>query len=107
MSLNEFWLQLLNGVTLGALLFLVCSGFTLIFGLMRIVNLAQGSLYLIGGYVGLSTIRGTDSFWLAVIVRSERITTRGRHRRAASRTCGDIRTRRHFRGRNSRHNWSR
>ena len=67
MSLHEFWLQLLNGITLGALLFLVCSGFTLIFGLMRIVNLAQGSLYLLGGYIGLSTIRGTGSFWLALV----------------------------------------
>ena len=42
------------------------SGFTLIFGLMRIVNLAQGSLYLLGGYVGLSVVRGTGSFWLAL-----------------------------------------
>lgn len=67
MSLDEFRLQLLNGVTFGALLFIVSSGFTLIFGLMRIVNLAQGSLYLIGGYVGLSVIRGTGSFVLAVI----------------------------------------
>jgi branched-chain amino acid transport system permease protein len=66
-SLHEFWLQLLNGITFGALLFLVSSGFTLIFGLMRIVNLAQGSLYLIGGYVGLSVTRGTGSFVLALI----------------------------------------
>jgi branched-chain amino acid transport system permease protein len=65
-SLHEFWLQLLNGLTFAALLFLVSSGFTLIFGLMRIVNLAQGSLYLLGGYVGLSVIRGTGSFWLAL-----------------------------------------
>jgi branched-chain amino acid transport system permease protein len=65
-SLHEFWLQLLNGVTFAALLFLVSSGFTLIFGLMRIVNLAQGSLYLLGGYVGLSVLRGTGSFWLAL-----------------------------------------
>ena len=43
---------LLNGVTLGALYFLVASGFTLIFGLMRNVNLAHGSLYLFGGYIG-------------------------------------------------------
>jgi branched-chain amino acid transport system permease protein len=69
-TLHEFWLQLLNGITLGALLFLVSSGFTLIFGLMRIVNLAQGSLYLVGGYVGLSTIRATDSFLLAVLAGS-------------------------------------
>jgi branched-chain amino acid transport system permease protein len=66
-SLHEFWLQLLNGLTFAALLFLVSSGFTLIFGLMRIVNLAQGSLYLLGGYVGLSVIRGTGSYWLALL----------------------------------------
>ena len=66
MSLHEFWLQLLNGLTFAALLFLVSSGFTLIFGLMRIVNLAQGSLYLLGGYIGLSVIRATGSFWLAL-----------------------------------------
>src|SRR5512147_3316785 len=41
-----------GGLTLGALYFLVASGFTLIFGLMRNVNLAHGSLYLIGGYLG-------------------------------------------------------
>lgn len=67
MSIHEFWLQLLNGLTFGALLFLVSSGFTLIFGLMRIVNLAQGSLYLIGGYIGLSVIRATGSYWLALL----------------------------------------
>jgi branched-chain amino acid transport system permease protein len=67
-SLHEFQLQLLNGITFGALLFLVSSGFTLIFGLMRIVNLAQGALYLIGGYVGLSTLTATGSFLLAVVV---------------------------------------
>ncbi|MFL5838785.1 MAG: ABC transporter permease subunit, partial [Solirubrobacteraceae bacterium] len=67
MSLHEFWLQLLNGITFGALLFLVSSGFTLIFGLMRVVNLAQGSLYLLGGYVGLSLVRATGSYWLALL----------------------------------------
>src|SRR5215212_5126634 len=66
MSLHEFGLQLMNGLTFAALLFLVSSGFTLIFGLMRIVNLAQGSLYLLGGYIGLSVIRSTGSFWLAL-----------------------------------------
>src|SRR3954465_829382 len=63
-SLHEFWLQLLNGLTFAALLFLVSSGFTLIFGLMRVVNLAQGSLYLLGGYIGLSVVRATGSYWL-------------------------------------------
>jgi branched-chain amino acid transport system permease protein len=77
MTWHEFWLQLLNGITLGALLFLVSSGFTLIFGLMRIVNLAQGSLYLIGGYVGLSTISATGSFWLAILAGSAAVAALG------------------------------
>jgi branched-chain amino acid transport system permease protein len=49
-----------GGLTLGALYFLVASGFTLIFGLMRNVNLAHGSLYLLGGYLGyaISTASG-------------------------------------------------
>ena len=48
---------ILNGITLGALYFLVASGFTLIFGLMRNVNLAHGSLYLLGGYIGFEIAR--------------------------------------------------
>ena len=49
---NVSLFQLLNGLTFAALLFVVASGFTLIFGLLRIVNLAHGALYLLGGYVG-------------------------------------------------------
>ncbi|MDJ1007462.1 MAG: branched-chain amino acid ABC transporter permease [Paracoccaceae bacterium] len=56
---------LLNGVTLGALYFLVASGFTLIFGLMRNVNLAHGSLYLFGAYLGYEVSRITGSWLLA------------------------------------------
>ena len=52
----------LNGVTFAALLFVVASGFTLIFGLMRIVNLAHGALYLTGGYIGLTVATKTGSF---------------------------------------------
>lgn len=52
-----------SGVTLGALYFLVASGFTLIFGLMRNVNLAHGSLYLLGGYLGFEISERTGS-WL-------------------------------------------
>jgi branched-chain amino acid transport system permease protein len=58
--------QTLNGVTYAGLLFLVGSGFTLIFGLMRIVNLAHGGTYLLGGYVGYSTLLATGSLWLAL-----------------------------------------
>jgi len=48
-----FVIVTLNGVTLAALFFVVASGFTLIFGLMRVVNMAHGSLYLLGGYLCL------------------------------------------------------
>jgi branched-chain amino acid transport system permease protein len=65
---REFVLHSLNGVSFGALLFLLSSGFSLIFGLMRIVNLAHGSFYLVGGYIGLSVIRGGGNFWIAVII---------------------------------------
>ena len=52
-DLRQFAVVTLNGVTLAALFFVVASGFTLIFGLMRVVNMAQGSLYLLGGYLAL------------------------------------------------------
>ena len=52
-----------NGITLGGLYFLVASGFTLIFGLMRNVNLAHGSLYLLGGYIGYEFAEITG-YWL-------------------------------------------
>jgi branched-chain amino acid transport system permease protein len=62
----EFWLvQTLNGLSFGALLFLMASGLSLIFGLMRIVNIAHGSYYLLGAYVALSTVKVTGSFPLA------------------------------------------
>jgi len=54
---------LFNGITLGGLYFLVASGFTLIFGLMRNVNLAHGSLYLLGGYIGYFVAESTG-YWL-------------------------------------------
>jgi branched-chain amino acid transport system permease protein len=54
-----------GGITLGALYFLVSAGFTLIFGLMRNVNLAHGSLYLLGGYLGFEISERTGSWLLA------------------------------------------
>jgi branched-chain amino acid transport system permease protein len=63
----EFWItQAFNGISYGALLFLLASGLSLIFGVMRIVNLAHGSYFLLGGYLGLSTVRATGSFALAI-----------------------------------------
>jgi branched-chain amino acid transport system permease protein len=59
--------QVLNGATFAALLFVVASGFTLIFGLMRIINLAHGSIYLFGGYIGLTVALWTGSFTVAAL----------------------------------------
>jgi branched-chain amino acid transport system permease protein len=59
---------LFNGITLGGLYFLVASGFTLIFGLMRNVNLAHGSLYLFGGYMGYEAAEWTGSWLLSYVV---------------------------------------
>ena len=65
MSMTFF--QMLNGATFAALLFVVASGFTLIFGLMRIVNLAHGALYLMGGYIGYSVGIATGNFFLSAV----------------------------------------
>ncbi len=61
-----FFSTSLNGITLAALYFLVASGFTLVFGLMRNVNLAHGSLYLFGAYIGYVVGDKTNSWVLAV-----------------------------------------
>ena len=64
----EFWVtQTFNGVSYGALLFLLASGLSLIFGVMRVVNLAHGSYFMLGGYVGLSVIWRTGSYVLALV----------------------------------------
>ena len=65
--------QLLNGLTFAALLFVVASGFTLIFGLLRIVNLAHGALYLFGGYIGYTVATRTGSFASAASARWQRL----------------------------------
>jgi branched-chain amino acid transport system permease protein len=65
----QFWvIQTYNGVSYGALLFLVGGGLSLIFGVMRIVNLSHGSYFLLGGYVALSVIWTTGSWVLAIPV---------------------------------------
>ena len=62
-----FLKTMLNGLTLASLYFIVASGFTLVFGLMRNVNLAHGSLFLIGAYVGWIVGEYTGSWLLAVL----------------------------------------
>jgi branched-chain amino acid transport system permease protein len=59
---------LFNGITLGGLYFLVATGFTLIFGLMRNVNLAHGSLYLFGGYMGYEATQWTGSWLFSYVI---------------------------------------
>ena len=55
--------NILNGLAYGSLLFLIASGFTLIFGLMRIINIAQTAFYLFGAYIGLTLISHGINFW--------------------------------------------
>ena len=64
---TRFWLiQTFNGISYGALLFLVGSGLSLIFGVMRIINLSHGAFFLLGGYVALSVIWASGSWALAI-----------------------------------------
>jgi branched-chain amino acid transport system permease protein len=65
-SKKAFINSIFNGVTLAGLYFLVASGFTLVFGLMRNVNLAHGSLYLLGAYVGYEVAQRTGIWLLGV-----------------------------------------
>jgi branched-chain amino acid transport system permease protein len=61
-----FLIQVLNGVQLGLLLFLVASGLTLIFGIMGIINLAHGSFYMLGAYFAFAFAERTHNLWLAI-----------------------------------------
>ena len=62
--------QSLNGIQLGMLLFLLAAGLTLIFGIMDLVNLAHGSLYMLGAYFAATFAEATDSFVLGAILAS-------------------------------------
>ncbi len=61
MTLASFAFLSLNGLTLAALLFIMASGLTLAFGLMRVVNLAHGAFFMLGGYVGVAVVDRTGS----------------------------------------------
>jgi len=60
--------QLLNGLQFGLMLFLIAAGLTLVFGIMDVLNLAHGSLYMIGAYVAASVAQASGSFWVALPV---------------------------------------
>ena len=66
--MSQFIIYTLNGLTLGGLYFLVAAGFTLVFGLMRVVNLAHGTFYLLGAYVGWTIGDSTGNWLLALII---------------------------------------
>lgn len=66
MTLALFAEQLLNGVQLGLMLFLMSAGLTLVFGVMGLINLAHGSLYMIGAFLCAATAAATGNFWLGV-----------------------------------------
>ena len=64
--MSSFLAQLLNGVQYGLLLFLIASGLTLIFGVMGVINLAHGSLFMIGAYLAFVVAKQTGSLWFAL-----------------------------------------
>jgi branched-chain amino acid transport system permease protein len=66
MDISGLLVQLLNGVQYGLLLFLIASGLTLIFGVLGIINLAHGSLFMIGAYAAFVIARATGTLWLAL-----------------------------------------
>lgn len=73
-----YWgLLAITGLSFSMLLFLLSSGLSLIFGLMRIINLAHGAFYLVAAYVGLTVMRATQSFLLSLIVATALVTVIG------------------------------
>ena len=59
--------QVLNGLTIGAVLMLIAMGLTVIFGLMDVVNFAHGALYMLGAYLTVTVVAETGQFWLAML----------------------------------------
>jgi branched-chain amino acid transport system permease protein len=67
-DIASFLIQLLNGVQYGLLLFLIASGLTLVFGIMGIINLAHGAMYMIGAYLCYALVDATGSLLLAILL---------------------------------------
>ncbi len=66
MDLAFFFIQMLNGIQYGLLLFLIASGLTLVFSIMGIINLAHGAMYMIGAYLAFDLTQRLGNFWLAL-----------------------------------------
>src|SRR6267378_110232 len=60
--------QALNGISFGALLFILAAGLSLVFGMMDVVNLAHGAFYMLGAYIALTVVQRTGQFWLALVL---------------------------------------
>ena len=60
--------QALNGLQFGLMLFLLASGLTLVFGIMDMINLAHGALYMVGAFLTAWLVQLTQSFWLGVVL---------------------------------------
>jgi branched-chain amino acid transport system permease protein len=73
----QFLAQTLNGLTLAGIIFLVSSGFTLVFGVMRVTNLSHGAVYLLGGYIGYSVIGATHNFFYGLAAAAVAMATFG------------------------------
>src|SRR5580765_2856407 len=65
---DQLLIQTVNGIVTGMILALVASGLTLIFGIMDVVNFAHGELFMLGAYVGVTTMVATGNFWIALLV---------------------------------------
>ena len=72
--MDLFTVNLLSGLTYGMLLFLMASGLSIVFGLMRIINLAHGSFFLFGSYVAYAMISRGMNFWLALLLSTISVT---------------------------------
>lgn len=68
MTFEGLLTQVLNGLTIGAILMLIAMGLTVIFGLMGVVNFAHGAFYMLGAYLGLEVVQATGQMWIAIIV---------------------------------------
>jgi branched-chain amino acid transport system permease protein len=67
---DQLLIQTINGIVTGMILALVASGLTLIFGIMEVVNIAHGELFMLGAYVGVIVLAATGDFWIALAVAS-------------------------------------
>jgi branched-subunit amino acid ABC-type transport system permease component len=74
---DQIVIQTVNGIVTGMILALVASGLTLIFGIMDVVNFAHGELFMLGAYVGTTTLVATGNFWVALLVASVTIALLG------------------------------